>query len=382
VNRIAFVSTMAGAPWGGSEELWSRAALRLFEEGHAISASVVWWPERPKQLGTLESHGINVSARKGHHQLSIARRAWNGMLRRIGEHRGEDKWLGEQHPDLVVISQGSNSDGIDWMEACGRRQVPYVAIVHCNDWHWWPDDLSGARLASAYRRALRTFCVSGHNLELLEDQLGERLANGEVVWNPCNVSTDVHPESIVESALTQIACVGRLEPAAKGQDILFQVLSMPLWRERPLSLNVYGSGTCERSLKRLADNLKMKNVFFHGQVDDISAVWRVNQLLALPSRFEGLPLSLVEAMWCGRPAVVTDVGGSAEVCVDGETGFVADAPTVKSFAEALERAWQSRSYWGQMGKAARRRIEEISPSDPIGEFCERLKKCVGKDHGD
>jgi hypothetical protein len=38
--HILFISTMEGTPWGGSEELWSQAALRLLEKGHRISASV------------------------------------------------------------------------------------------------------------------------------------------------------------------------------------------------------------------------------------------------------------------------------------------------------------------------------------------------------
>ena len=53
-----------------------------------------------------------------------------------------------------------------------------------------------------------------------------------------------------------------------------------------------------------------------------------------------MPLALVEAMLCGRTAVVTDVGGNAEWIEDGETGFVAEAATAKSFGAALkERGW-------------------------------------------
>ena len=46
-------------------------------------------------------------------------------------------------------------------------------------------------------------------------------------------------------------------------------------------------------------------------------------------------------------------GGNVEVCVDGETGFVAAAPTVELFDAALERAWSQHEQWQLMGKAAR-----------------------------
>jgi len=99
-------------------------------------------------------------------------------------------------------------------------------------------------------------------------------------------------------------------------------------------------------------------------------------MLVLPSRYEGLPLALVEAMWCGRPALVTDVGGNAELCLDGKTGFVAEAPVVSSVARALERAWSERHDWFRLGQAGRVHVEAVVPSDPVGLICRSLQACV------
>ena len=60
-------------------------------------------------------------------------------------------------------------------------------------------------------------------------------------------------------------------------------------------------------------------------------------------------------MLCGRPAVVTDVGGNAEWIDDEQTGFVAEAPTAKSFGAALERAWLVQADWQQMGIQGRQK---------------------------
>jgi glycosyltransferase involved in cell wall biosynthesis len=82
----------------------------------------------------------------------------------------------------------------------------------------------------------------------------------------------------------------------------------------------------------------------------------------MPSRSEGTPLALVEAMICGRPSVVTDVGGNLEWVEEPRNGFIAEAPTVRSFGKALERAWMARDRWPSLGAAARedalRRLEE------------------------
>lgn len=126
----------------------------------------------------------------------------------------------------------------------------------------------------------------------------------------------------------------------------------------------------------MARSLGVERISFCGHVFDIPSVWQQNHMLALPSRYEGLPLALVEAMWCGRPAVVTHVGGNAELCLDGQTGFVAEAATAGSFDAALERAWEQREAWCQLGRNARLRAEQLIPRDPISLFCEELISCI------
>jgi glycosyltransferase involved in cell wall biosynthesis len=81
-------------------------------------------------------------------------------------------------------------------------------------------------------------------------------------------------------------------------------------------------------------------------------------------------------MSCGRPAVVTDVGGNAELCLDVKTGFVARGPTVAELSEALERAWQRQHDWPALGLAAHQRIQQVLPRDPVGEFCAQITQCV------
>jgi glycosyltransferase involved in cell wall biosynthesis len=251
-------------------------------------------------------------------------------------------------------------------------RLPFVTIVHCNSDALWPSDESSGDMASAYRAAKVVFCVSRHNLELLECQIGEALTNSQIVWNPFNVPGGEPTAWPANDGIWKLACVGRLDPGAKGQDLLFHTLSQPQWSGRPVEINLYGSGPCENSLRRLMKKLKLRSVHFHGYTNDVKAVWAQNHLLVLPSRFEGLPLALVEAMWCGRPAVVTDIGGNAELCVDGETGYVAAAPAVSLVAETMERAWNDRDRWQNMGVAAGARVRSLLPKDPVGDFCEQL----------
>ena len=87
---------------------------------------------------------------------------------------------------------------------------------------------------------------------------------------------------------------------------------------------------------------------------------------------EGLPLTLIEAMSCGRSAVVTGVAGMKECLQDGETGFVAKAAHPEFLDDALERAWQERGRWKSMGELAAERVQDLIPFEPVEEFAHIL----------
>jgi glycosyltransferase involved in cell wall biosynthesis len=369
--KFAFVSTMHGLPWGGSEELWSRAATLLKQAGHDVQASVVYWPRLSDKVTALTTQGVRVRTHSSR-QAGVAHRIWNKVS--LKDKRSYAS-LKRFNPDLVIISQGYNTGGFEWAKTCREAAIPYVMIVHCNSELWWFENRDFPEAVASYVSARKVFCVSQHNLDLLRLQLGEPLVNGEIVHNPCNVSTDP-PPAWPESGTWRFACVARMDPAAKGQDLLLQVLARPEWRERSVELNFFGAGPFELELRRMAETLKLKNGHFRGHVSNIREIWQRNHLLILPSRYEGLPLALVEAMWCGRPAVVTDVGGNAELCLDGTTGFLAPAPTLSSFSDTMERAWRQREEWRRFGEAGRVRVEELIPKEPIELFCEQLKACI------
>jgi len=370
--RYAFVSTMMGYPWGGSEELWSQAALKLRREGHDVQATVAYYPDLSGKVMALAKEGIKIGTYPWRPR-GLVNRIMNKLARR---RRRAYSRVTRFKPDLVVISQGHNAGGLDWARVCRQASIPYVFIVQSNSEHFWFYDDEVEEVAGLYRDAKKVFCVSHANLNLLRIQLSDPVPNGEVVWNPYNVSPESAPAWPEKNGRWKLACVARMEPQAKGQELLLQVLARPEWRNRPIELNFFGKGPHELTLRRLAEMLGVTQAHFCGHVGNIEEVWKQNHMLVLPSRYEGLPLALVESMWCGRPAIVTEVAGNTEVCTDNETGFVAPAPTVALLAETLERAWNRREDWERMGQTARSRAERQIPRDPIALFAEHLKSCA------
>jgi glycosyltransferase involved in cell wall biosynthesis len=236
----------------------------------------------------------------------------------------------------------------------------------------WPEDETREERAAAFSSAQRCFFVSRHNWELFEHQTGEVLTNASVVRNPFKVRYNAQAQWPSADLGWRLACVGTLDPATKGQDLLIRVMAMQKWKERNLSVNCYGSGPCERGLRKLTDALHLRSVCFKGYVEDIEQIWRENHGLIMPSWVEGLPIALVEAMLCHRMALVTDVGGNTELVEHGVNGFVAPAPTVALLDAAMEEAWQRRDEWRELGLEARKKVVACVPPDPVQDFCGKL----------
>lgn len=98
----------------------------------------------------------------------------------------------------------------------------------------------------------------------------------------------------------------------------------------------------------LGDRLRML-----GYREDIAALLAAADIFTLPSRFEGLPMSVIEAMLTGLPVVATDVRGPAEQVADGVTGLKVAAGDAAALAQALRRLVQDPALRARMGEAGR-----------------------------
>lgn len=101
-----------------------------------------------------------------------------------------------------------------------------------------------------------------------------------------------------------------------------------------------------------------KSIVWHGQVDDMPALYATTDIACLPSYREGLPKALIEAAACGLPVVTTDVPGCREVIVDGETGILVRAFDPEALADALQTLIQSPDTRQKMGAAGRSHAEK------------------------
>lgn len=368
--RILFVSANESAPWGASETNWALAAHHWLRQGAKIYASVKGWDVLPAELLALEKAGCVV-----HLRWDLAPFDCRPAYELPWSERRQST-LELVRPNLVIISQGDNYEGLGWMEECALRGYPYLVYSNSAADYEWCSDAVADRLAKAHCGALASFFVSERNKTLTEYQVGAPIGNARVVRCHFKVPYTAAPPWPDSDSPIQLACVARLDPNDKGQDVLFEVLSEPKWRQRTLHVSLFGSGPCERTLRALRDRLDLSTVDFAGHTADVEGIWGSHHALVLSSRAEGLPTVIIEAMLCGRPVIVSDVAGNAELVTDNVTGFVAAGPVAACLDEAMERAWQRRSQWRDMGRLAAESVREQVPPDPIALLVEQFTALV------
>lgn len=372
--KFLFIAALEEEKWGGSEPLWSSAAERLVRSGNEVRVSTKDWGEPIAPIERLGTAGCRIYYRR---QPTLAQRFGRRLLLGLEFTRKHFQSAAADGVDLVVISQGTNTEGLLWMEAARAAGCKYAVIAQAAAEQRWPHDDIGERLAEGYENASATYFVSQANVDLCRRQFGIPLRSAKVVRNPFNVRYDARPAWPGDFADGLcLASVARLDVCQKGQDLLLEVLALPRWRQRKLRVSLVGTGIHQRGLQRVVEQQKLTSVEFSGFSNNIEEVWSKHHALVLASRYEGMPLALVEAMLCGRPCIVTDVASHAELVRDGVNGFLAKGPSVRCLDETMNRAWENRARLEEMGRTAANDVRQWVPADPVGNFVRELDALV------
>lgn len=354
---------MEGSTWGGSEELWFRVADFSLDNNQSVTVCVKHWKERNDKIDHLEKRGAKIIQRTSDFNPSILLR----IIRKItfyffgNQTKTEHwSWIEKEKPKHIIISLGGPHDFLNHpglMEVLDTNKISYSIIQQFNFEHIVYNSSNRNLVDQFYSKAKFAYFVSNRNLEVTERSICKKLNNSIVISNPANLSKlEVVPFPQNWDQIN-FACVARLDCMFKAQDVLISVFSNEKWLKRNWKLNFYGEGMDLEYLEKLVEyhNLNSK-ITFHGHVKVVDEIWMDNHILILPSLAEGTPLSLIEAMVCGRPAIVSDVGGNSELIEDGINGYIIPAVNVQQCALIIEKAWQNRDKWHALGIESRNQV--------------------------
>lgn len=146
-----------------------------------------------------------------------------------------------------------------------------------------------------------------------------------------------------------VASVGRLD-AMKAHDVLIQAIA----QVENVSILILGDGELRSNLTTLAQNLGVSDrVQLLGWVDNPRDYLAQCDVFVMPSRSEGFPLAMVEAMLAARPVIATRVGSMPEAVIDGETGLLIEKNDVAGLVQALHNLRDRPDQRYRLGQQAR-----------------------------
>jgi glycosyltransferase involved in cell wall biosynthesis len=361
--KVAFISTVHGLGWPGSEFLWGETAGKLLDQGQEVFARCSVDFQNSKVLRSLLDKGLCYDP---------VQPTFSRIARLISRFFKPLSKLRAWNPELVVVSAGSAFD-ISYSPPLARflleSGIPFIPICHFNAETFWVDESSRTVMQRIYEKAAVSVFVSADNHRITERQLALKIEKFHVIRPPFPLVLDgplPWPEVVDEC--WNFACVARLESRWKGQDVLFEVLGRPEWKQRQWKLNLYGEGSEEGYLRNLAQHYGInERVVFHGFVSDRSEIWRNNHIQVFPTRGEGGPMVLTEGMMAGRCALISDCGNAKEYVQDGVDGFLTDFATPEIFSRGLELAWARKEDWRAMGITASKKIAKFAHAEnPVG----------------
>lgn len=375
--RILFHTTLRTAEWGGCEELWFQAARILAAQGHQVAACLPPPMHTPATRSRLARAGIVWLSSP----LDNVRDLVSRMTRRLAPTTASKGSPCVRHArawraDLAVISQAACWTAYRDLLALRKAGIPYVTISQLNTPFLWPGDELFECIGESFAGAEAAVFVSRGNLALFENQVARRLPNARVIYNPVSFQIDEPCGPPADHGPMVFLNVARIDPAHKGQDLIADVMALPKWRKRDVRIRVAGGGNKEW-LERLLAVREITSIELLGHVTDLRSEWQRSTFGLFSSRYEGMPLAMIEGMALARAVVATDVAGHREWIEDGASGFIAAGAELAALDAAMERAWEARSSAALLGKRAREVYEDKTRLPPTEELARLLVPITG-----
>jgi len=267
-----------------------------------------------------------------------------GMRKGLADPRGWmrfNRWLRRESPDVVHAHLSHAAWLVRWSRLAAPLRVAIDTVHSCatgtlgrklgyraSDW-----------LADRVTAVSHAAAVAHRSAAMVGESKLTVLPNG-VDTNAWRPNAQVRQAARRELGLHQEFlwfAAGRLEPVKDYPALLRAMAKVP----EPAKLMIAGAGPLQSELCRLTAQLGLeRRVRFLGFEPDIGNWMQAADGFVLSSRWEGLPMGLLEAAACALPAVATDVPGTSEVVIDGQTGWLTPVSDSTALGESMAKMMQ------------------------------------------
>jgi glycosyltransferase involved in cell wall biosynthesis len=265
-------------------------------------------------------------------------------------------------PGGVVIA--AQVWAMEWVARADTTGLTVIGMSH--------ESFEATRNSSRYARVKRFYADVDIHLTLTDEDADAwaraGMSNVGAMPNPLMTK----PQTLPTLSEKTVVTLRRLSHD-KGIDMLIDAWATVKRQYPDWQLHIYGAGPDEEVLRRQASELGLNDTaIFRGVTTDIDAALASGSIYALPSREEGLPIALMEAMAYGLPIVAFDCAPGVRELVDDEVnGLLVNRGNVPGFAAALERLIKDRDLRERLGQAGSSSVERFRP-DPVIDRWEAL----------
>lgn len=362
--RVLLLVTLA--EWGGAQHIVSRLA-RCFDARYTLSVACA---PHGELVTRLHDQGIRVVAIpefvRNPHPWRDALALWRLM-----------QIMRRERFDLVH-AHGTKA-GLLGRLAARIVHVP-VVLFTAHGWAFteghaaWKRRLLAMMERMAARWSTRIVCVSAHDRRLAQEfGVGGQtqlvvIHNGITVPAPPHVNGDAVRRTLGVTDPPLIVSVGRLAPQKDPMTLLRAARRLTAG-----TVMLVGDGPLRAACDRYVREHGLDDrVILSGMRTDVSGILEVADIFALASRWEGLPLAIIEAMMAGLPVVATRVGGVPELVEDGVTGVIVPPGDSEALASALQRLMADPELRRRMGQAGRERALRYFAEERMTRETEKL----------
>ncbi|NOX59042.1 MAG: glycosyltransferase family 4 protein [Planctomycetes bacterium] len=246
---------------------------------------------------------------------------------------------------------------------CRLLRYRYVLHIHGGLFDAFLASLSGVRkwwVSRSLRKAERVVVLG----ERWRTNLTRRVAGMKIAILPNAVDVlDSHASDEQVGRGGGVVFVGDLSESKRVEDLIVAYASLPSPMRKQFALHIVGGGTPQREahLQALAHQFELADrVSFHGSLPHaaVDRMLRSADLFVLPSRAEGQPMALLEAMAAGVASVVTNVGAIPEAVTDAVEAALVNPCDPLQLAREIKALLAAPSVRAKMGRAARDRVEK------------------------
>lgn len=366
---MAYFENLADVP-GGLEKNLCRLSNALIQRGHEVF--VVTYDDKkglPKYNLSPRTNLINLKT-----PMKTARPGlrWK-IIREIARARGKEafgRWKKKQRGDIsekirrifseiqpdVILAYNHQTAGEIYEAGCYK----HVVVMFRND----PDRLC-SQMTDTEIQSIESAELIQVLLPSFKSSIRRYISNPRVVCIPNAIEIPHRTADIINHRKAyKIINVGRVNKNQKRQDLLIKAFACLADKYPEWELEFWGeyNNKYGKSLQNWIMQEKLdKQIFFRGETSKINDEYINADIFAFPSKYEGFPNALGEAMAAGLPSIVCkDCFSCVQLIQDGVTGLIAE-PNAENIANRIKRLMDDVKLRERLGKNARESMKNYDP---------------------